>query len=94
MAVPRCTTNVRAGFAQDCPNVARLLNNLTFDLKMEGQMMDMILNQFVPADRAVRAWMHKNPQTVARWLNGVTTQAGQPANAEQLSAAMKLTIDH
>lgn len=87
-------TNVRSNFAADCPNVARFLNNLTFDLAMEGQMMDMILNQFVPADRAVRDWMHNNPQAVAHWLQGVTTRSGQPADAKQLSAAMKLTLDH
>ncbi|WP_189386534.1 choline ABC transporter substrate-binding protein [Bacterioplanes sanyensis] len=85
-------TNVRRGFTEQCPNAAKLLSNLQFDVRMEGQMMDMILNEFVPADRAVRAWMHANPQVVSTWLDGVTSQQGESVDAAQLAKAMKLTF--
>ncbi len=85
-------TNVRSEFAEQCPNAAKLLSNLQFDVRMEGQMMNMILNEFVPADRAARAWMHANPQAVASWLDGVTSQQGKAVNAAQLTEAMKLTF--
>lgn len=85
-------TNTRAGFRQDCPNVARLLTNLTFSMEMEGEVMDMILNQFVPADRAVRDWMHRNPTVLERWLDGITTQQGETVDAQKIAAAMQLSF--
>ncbi|MEZ5447482.1 MAG: choline ABC transporter substrate-binding protein [Thiolinea sp.] len=37
-------TNIRAGYADECPNVGKLLNNLSFTLAMENQIMGGILN--------------------------------------------------
>lgn len=85
-------TNTRAGFRADCPNVANLLDNLKFTLEMEGEVMNMILREFAPEDRAVRDWMFRNPDVVAQWLEGVTDSQGQPVDAAELSAGMKLTF--
>lgn len=85
-------TNARAGFRADCPNVANLLDNLEFSLEMEGEVMNMILSEFVPADRAVRDWMFRNPDVVAQWLEGVTDSQGQPVDAGKFAADMKLTF--
>lgn len=85
-------TNVRANFRTDCPNVARLLDNLKFSLEMEGEVMDMILTEFVPADRAVRDWMHRNPKVLEQWLTGITNSQGQQVDAGKLAAQMKLTF--
>lgn len=85
-------TNTRAAFRTDCPNVANLLDNLKFTLKMEGEVMNMILREFVPEDRAVRDWMYRNPNVVAQWLEGITDSNGQPADAAELAKGMKLTF--
>lgn len=85
-------TNTRADFRTDCPNAAKLLDNLKFSLEMEGEVMNMILSEFVPADRAVRDWMYRNPNVVAQWLDGITNRQGQPVNASKIAADMKLTF--
>jgi glycine betaine/proline transport system substrate-binding protein len=85
-------TNARADFRADCPNVANLLDNLKFSLEMEGEVMNMILSEFVPADRAVRDWMFRNPNVVAQWLEGITNRQGQPVDAAKLAANMQLTF--
>jgi glycine betaine/proline transport system substrate-binding protein len=85
-------TNVRAGFTQDCPNINKLLKNLVFDVEMEATMMDKVLNEFAPADRAARYWMHKNPKQVTKWLNGVNTREGKPANVEKIISNLELTF--
>lgn len=86
-------TNTRADFRNDCPNVAKLLDNLQFSLEMEGEVMNMMLGEFVPADRAVRDWMFRHPDTVAQWLQGVRHQQGNPVNARDLAARMQLTFN-
>jgi glycine betaine/proline transport system substrate-binding protein len=72
-------TNVRAGYANACPNLGRLLKNLKFTLAGESQMMDAILNQHQQPEVAASAWLKANPKTVGAWLEGVTTFNGQPA---------------
>lgn len=86
-------TNTRADFRNDCPNVAKLLDNLQFSLEMEGEVMNMMLGEFVPADRAVRDWMFRHPDTVAQWLQDVRHQQGNPVNARDLAARMQLTFN-
>jgi glycine betaine/proline transport system substrate-binding protein len=72
-------TNTRAGYAQQCPNVGRLLRNLQFTPKGESQLMASILDQHQPPEVAAAAWLAAN-QTVARaWLDGVYTFDGRPA---------------
>ena len=46
----------------------RFFTNLTFTAPMEESIMDHTTNGFVPVDRAVRMWMHDNPQQVKDWL--------------------------
>src|SRR5882762_8689582 len=72
-------TNVRAGYANACPNLGRLLKNLKFTLAGESQMMDAILNQHQQPEVAAAAWLKAHPQAVSAWLEGVTTFDGQPA---------------
>ena len=38
-------TNTRAGFVESCPNVGELLNNMTFTLEMENQLMSAIMDE-------------------------------------------------
>jgi glycine betaine/proline transport system substrate-binding protein len=70
-------TNVRAGYASECPNVGKLLGNLKFDLGSEGAMMDAILSQGKDAETAATEWLKANPSALDAWLAGVTTFDGQ-----------------
>jgi glycine betaine/proline transport system substrate-binding protein len=70
-------TNVRAGYATECPNAGALLKNLKFSLSMENQIMDAILKGEDP-NKAAEAWLKANPGEIDGWLAGVTTFDGQP----------------
>lgn len=74
-------TNVRAGYAEQCPNVGKLLNNLQFSLTMENQLMDALLNQHLSRRQAAMTWLQANPKVLDDWLAGVTTRSGEPALA-------------
>ncbi len=74
-------TNVRAGYAQECPNVGKLLQNLKFDLALEGEIMDAILSQAKDAETAAGEWLKAHPEAVDKWLAGVTTTDGQDGAA-------------
>lgn len=74
-------TNVRAGYAKDCPNVGRLLGNLAFTLPMEGAVMGSILDDGEEPNVAALAWLKANPAVLDGWLDGVTTLDGQPGLA-------------
>jgi glycine betaine/proline transport system substrate-binding protein len=71
-------TLTRAGYAKECPNVQRLLSNLTFDSAIENRLMSDILDQGMQPDAAVRAWIKANPAALTKWLDGVTTIDGKP----------------
>jgi len=79
-------TNTRAGYVQECPNIGAFLNNLSFTLDMENQIMGAILNDGEDADKAAAAWLAANPGTLTGWLNGVTTKDGGDAMAAAKSA--------
>jgi glycine betaine/proline transport system substrate-binding protein len=72
-------TNVRAGYAAECPNVGALLRNMVFSLKMENEIMGAILNDGADPKAASIAWLKKNPDAVTPWLAGVTTLDGGEA---------------
>lgn len=74
-------TNVRAGYAEQCPNAARLLGNLRFSLDMENRLMGAILDPNTNRRRVARAWLQANPDTVAQWLQGVTRRDGSPVQS-------------
>ena len=74
-------TNVRAGYAQQCPNVDRLLRNLKFNLAGEDAMMGAILDKHETPEQATTDWLKSNPDVLSAWLDGVTTWDGQPALA-------------
>ena len=69
-------TNVRRGYAGECPNVGRLLANLKFTLAMENEIMTAILDEKEEPDKAATAWLKANPEILTGWLDGVTTMDG------------------
>ncbi len=74
-------TNIRAGYAAECPNVGALLNNLEFSLKMENEIMGGILNDGKDPQDAAKAWLSANQGVLDGWLKGVTTEDGGDAVA-------------
>lgn len=75
-------TNSRAGYSAECPNVGRLLKNLSFTLADESLLMGAILDDHQEPKAAAKAWIAKNPQTVAQWLEGVQTYDGRALQSE------------
>ena len=71
-------TNVRDGYVEECANVGQLLNNLTFSLKMENEIMASILNDNMQPEAAAESWLKANPGVLDGWLDGVTTVEGEP----------------
>ncbi|WP_110665760.1 choline ABC transporter substrate-binding protein [Salinicola halophilus] len=81
-------TNTRAGYTEECTNVGGLLENLSFTLDMENEVMGAIMNDGEDAEDAARAWLSSNPETLDAWLEGVETVEGElglPAVRESLN---------
>ncbi len=72
-------TTVRAGYVRECPNVGKLVANMTFTLPAENQMMTSIMVKQMDPEKAVAAWLKDNPGALTTWLDGVTTFDGKPA---------------
>ncbi|SMX46535.1 choline ABC transporter substrate-binding protein [Actibacterium lipolyticum] len=70
-------TVTRKGYAEECPNIGKLLANLKFSLPMENEIMGKILVDGEEADDATMAWMKANGSVLDAWLDGVTTKDGQ-----------------
>lgn len=69
-------TLVRAGYLEECPNVARLLRNLKFTAAMENELMDGILHRKLAPEVAAAQWLRANPQILATLLAGVRRADG------------------
>ncbi|MDU9389490.1 choline ABC transporter substrate-binding protein [Pseudomonas sp. zfem002] len=65
-------------YASRCPNIGRLLTNLTFSAEDESRMMQPLLDH-KDALESARQWLKDHPEDKARWLEGVTTFDGKPA---------------
>ncbi|MGC8121321.1 choline ABC transporter substrate-binding protein [Marinobacter sp. VGCF2001] len=72
-------TNVRKNYLEECPNVGKLLTNMTFSLTMENEVMGAILNDGEAPRDAAHAWLASNPDVLDAWLEGVTTLDGNEA---------------
>jgi len=72
-------TNVRAHYLEQCPNVGRLLRNLSFSPADEDALMGLILAKRQDPSSAARTWLKAHPDAQDRWLQGVTTFDGRPA---------------
>ncbi len=70
-------TNVRTGYAQECPNVGKFLTNLEFKLDMENDIMGKILDDGEEPSKAAAGWLKANPGVLDQWLAGVTTVDGK-----------------
>lgn len=64
-------------YAERCPNVNRLLTNLTFKAAQESELMNPIITERKAPDAVAREWLKQHPEDVQRWLEGVTTFDGK-----------------
>jgi len=86
-------TDVRAGYAAECPNIGTLLENLTFTPDIESRMMALILDDRLDARTAATRFLKAHLDLLDAWLAGVTTfdgHAGIDAARSDLTAS-KLT---
>jgi glycine betaine/proline transport system substrate-binding protein len=80
-------TTTRAGYSKLCPNLGRLLRNLTFTTTAESEVMAGMLERHEPPDIAAAEWLRGHPRTRAEWLAGVYTLDGRPAFAVSVGEA-------
>lgn len=71
-------TVTQPDYAQRCPNVQKLLSQLTFTTAGESQMMVAILAGQKP-EAVARQWLKDHPQDRQRWTAGLTTVDGKLA---------------
>lgn len=64
-------------YAARCPNVAKFVSNLQFTTSIENHVMLPIMNKEDP-NKAAAEWLKANPQSLDKWLAGVTTFDGKP----------------
>ena len=74
-------TLTRKGYAQACPNVGKLLTNLSFTQEMDNSIMAVVANNKVSNAEAAKAWIKANPAVLDKWLDGVKTVDGKDALA-------------
>jgi len=79
-------TNTRAGYVAECPNTGKLLQNLSFTLAMENEIMGAILNDGADPRDAAKAWLAANTAAWEGWLDGVTTKDGGDAKVAVMAA--------
>jgi choline ABC transporter permease protein len=72
-------TVTRKGYSAQCPNMGRLLANLSFTLRGESEMMAGILDRHEQPEVAAAEWLKSHPDQVKTWLDGVRTFDGRPA---------------
>ncbi|SMO97834.1 choline ABC transporter substrate-binding protein [Paracoccus laeviglucosivorans] len=81
-------TVARKEWAAQCPNAAKLFQQLVFTVDQENVLMGNILNDSEDPVAAAKTWIAANPEPVAKWLDGVTTLDGQPGT-EAVMASVK-----
>ncbi len=72
-------TTARKGYLESCPNIGRLLQNMTFTLDMENVGMGYILDEGMSPEDAARTVIRANPDVLNAWLKGVQTRQGDNA---------------
>jgi len=73
-------TNIHQGFDEQMPNVAAFLKNYIFPISMINEISLMLQNdkQLTHAEAGMK-YLKKHPELYKKWLEGITTEDGQPA---------------
>ncbi|SEK06863.1 choline ABC transporter substrate-binding protein [Paraburkholderia diazotrophica] len=69
-------TVTRAGFAGQCTNLAKLFQQMTFNVDIENQIIANVLQNKVDVNTAAMNALKGNPALLSAWLKGVTTTSG------------------
>ncbi|MES0864510.1 choline ABC transporter substrate-binding protein [Ruegeria sp. SCPT10] len=69
-------TQVRKGYLDECPNVGKLITQMTFDIPMESEGMGYILEEGLDPNDAGAKLLKAHPEYLDAWLDGVTTKDG------------------
>jgi glycine betaine/proline transport system substrate-binding protein len=69
-------TVARTGYAEQCPNVGRLLKQMTFNVDLENGVIAEVLDKKTSVDAAAAEALKRNPELVKSWLEDVTTATG------------------
>lgn len=72
------STQVRKGYMAECPNVGKLLTNLTFDIAFENKGMGYLMNDGMEPEDAAKKAIAEDPARLDAWLKDVTTLDGKP----------------
>ena len=83
-------STVRQGYGAECPNVGKLVKQLKFEVGMENEIMDQILNKSVDAKVAAVAYVKAHPDVIKPWLEGVTTFDGKGPALDAVKKALGL----
>jgi glycine betaine/proline transport system substrate-binding protein len=83
------STQVRKGYATECPNVGRFLTNLTFTVDFENKGMGYLMTDGMDPRDAAKRMLTETPDVLAGWLDGVTTLDGKPG-LDAVKAALGL----
>ena len=71
-------TIARKGYAEACPNVAKLFSHLAYNIDFENTGMKMVTGDGVEFPAAAKAMLVKSPDLLDSWLKDVTTLDGKP----------------
>ncbi len=82
------STQVRKGYTKECPNVAKLLDNLTFDIEFENKGMTYLMDEGLSPEESAAKAIKEDPARLDAWLAGVDTFDGKPG-----LAAVKAALD-
>ncbi|MCB2134716.1 MAG: glycine/betaine ABC transporter substrate-binding protein [Rhodobacteraceae bacterium] len=80
------STQVRKGYVDECPNVGRLLQNLSVTVDFENEGMGPLIDEGMDPVEAGTSMLQTHPDVLAPWLDGVTTADGKPALAAAQAA--------
>jgi glycine betaine/proline transport system substrate-binding protein len=69
-------TVTRTGYAAQCPNVARLFKQMTFNVDLENRIISSVLQDKRDVHTAARDVLKAHPDLLSAWLAGVTTANG------------------
>jgi glycine betaine/proline transport system substrate-binding protein len=72
-------TIARRGYAEACPNVAKLFSQMKYDIDFENTGMQMVTGDGKEFADAAKAMLAKRPELLDAWLKDVTTLDGKPA---------------
>lgn len=76
-------TNTRAGYLDQCPNIARFLGNLEFTPEMEAEWMAAILERHLAPEEAAAEWVAAHPEQREAWLQGVQPYSGPTTDQDE-----------